>query len=618
MHRLGRGNLLATLKELRKTAGMQRRGVFTRGWHYTLLPEEISLFDRLTTLQDYKMPYEGEPHGELFIHWYYCNRSVDSLSKCEIFHLNMLRYFNVLDKVEIIHIRCAATGSMTETMKVAVDILSQGKASVDFKIVQPKQNWEHDTIKEAAEYAVESGKFVYYTHFKGASRILERTLSKSGRENVHPLDVFYWSYIMYEGLFLKDTSKYMAVGPIASNRINREYLLRDLAWSTNPKYQYIGSFQGFNGTDLARAFARLGLDRRKRDAQVWWGGRYTVEMFLTLVFMENEVYSIAQMEDDSSAYRMYTKDFYPSLKSRFKQLYQQDAVTNFPVTCNNRVAICAIAKNEDRYINEWVQYYLSLGVSHIYIYDNNDQATETMVALSKVENVTIIPVYGKVALRTKGYQVGVYSEAYKVYGSMYGWMGFFDIDEFVSIDGYDIPSFLNRPVYDDTHIVHLNWRYFGDNGRVHYTAEPVTERFMEPAPLDVKYSNIRRCENQYVKSFIRTGFSEFRLDIHAPRFFGSVCRGADGCFRLPTKSLNPIYVDVARVNHYGTKSIEEYIQRRISNGIDSDRASGSGVISAKDRLDWFFNVNEITSEKLEVIHRLLPGIKYVPSGTQLW
>ena len=36
------------------------------------------------------------------------------------------------------------------------------------------------------------------------------------------------------------------------------------------------------------------------------------------------------------------------------------------------VVVCAMAKNEHKYINEWVEHYINLGVDKIYIYDNDD------------------------------------------------------------------------------------------------------------------------------------------------------------------------------------------------------------------------------------------------------
>lgn len=37
-----------------------------------------------------------------------------------------------------------------------------------------------------------------------------------------------------------------------------------------------------------------------------------------------------------------------------------------------KTAIVTIAKDEEKYIVEWLNYYRSLGASHFFIYDNND------------------------------------------------------------------------------------------------------------------------------------------------------------------------------------------------------------------------------------------------------
>ena len=37
-----------------------------------------------------------------------------------------------------------------------------------------------------------------------------------------------------------------------------------------------------------------------------------------------------------------------------------------------KTAICLIAKQENRYINEFVEYYRKLGINKIFLYDNND------------------------------------------------------------------------------------------------------------------------------------------------------------------------------------------------------------------------------------------------------
>lgn len=579
-----------------------------------LTPEELEFFHSVTA------PHFGErlflidgteAEAELFVHWYYVPRDEDRLTRCETFHVNMLCAFDVPNRVEMVHIRCASTApAETEAMHTAIEALSYGKAKIDFQIVPQKANWEHDTIKEAAEYAASTGKYVIYTHFKGTSRIKDGTVRAAMRGALNPLDVLYWSYIMYVGIFGEPLGAYDAVGPIACNRVNKEYLLRDLSWSTQPGYQYIGSFQAFSGKALSDAFRRLGLDRERREKLIWWGGRYTVEMFLCLVFLEPEVHAIAQMENECTAYRMYTKNFCPSMREQFLRLYKGGPCCT--QAANSKVAICAVAKDEGPYIKEWVGHYLGLGVSHIYIYDNNDADTADMELVAG-PHVTVIPLRGQSALEAMGRQAGVYGDAYRRYGHLYGWMGFFDIDEFVDIDGMDIPTFLSQPLYAGTSVVRLHWRYYGDNGLVHYEDRPVQERFREPAPVDVKYADLRNAENRYVKSFARTGLPEMQADVHSPRYFGAACRDATGHFQYASRTVEDIVLASARVRHYGTKTIEEYIRRRIPNGVDSvNGAAGGATIPAKDRLDWFFNVNDVTEEKLAVIDEMLPHLHYVP------
>ena len=41
------------------------------------------------------------------------------------------------------------------------------------------------------------------------------------------------------------------------------------------------------------------------------------------------------------------------------------------IPANHSVAIVAIARMENPYVNEWIQYHIGLGFDHVYIYDNS-------------------------------------------------------------------------------------------------------------------------------------------------------------------------------------------------------------------------------------------------------
>lgn len=63
-----------------------------------------------------------------------------------------------------------------------------------------------------------------------------------------------------------------------------------------------------------------------------------------------------------------------------------------------KIAIVSIAKNENLYIKDWIDYHLKLGFDDIYIYDNNDIDSEKIsdvIDINIYKTVKIIDARGK-------------------------------------------------------------------------------------------------------------------------------------------------------------------------------------------------------------------------------
>ena len=58
------------------------------------------------------------------------------------------------------------------------------------------------------------------------------------------------------------------------------------------------------------------------------------------------------------------------------------------------VAICALTKNEQWYISDWVEYHLGLGVDHIYIYDAGSSAKD-YISKNSLYRVSIIDAHSE-------------------------------------------------------------------------------------------------------------------------------------------------------------------------------------------------------------------------------
>ena len=103
------------------------------------------------------------------------------------------------------------------------------------------------------------------------------------------------------------------------------------------------------------------------------------------------------------------------------------------------VALCAIGRMENRYAREWVEHHLKMGVSRIYIYDNNRPGEEQIkdVLGQYIEHgmVEVTPWD-----KPQG-QLPAYNDCYARHGWQHAWLGFIDFDEFVRLKGKrDLPS----------------------------------------------------------------------------------------------------------------------------------------------------------------------------------
>ena len=263
---------------------------------------------------------------------------------------------------------------------------------------------------------------------------------------------------------------------------------------------------------------------------------------------------------------------------------------------NKKVAICAIGRNENRYAVEWVEHYKKLGVSKIFVYDNYFNDEEPLaVTLKKYEDagfVEILPIPNR-----KGMQHRAYEHCYKLHGDEYAWIGFLDFDEYLRWEGRKkIETMFQK--YNDADCVLVNWRLFTDSGLTHYDPRPLKERFTEVMPLDqhVKYT---WPENDHVKCFVAGGLGI--VNFNSPHHPGTQmrCVNVSGEDVKNESFVHPYDHSVMRLDHYWTKTAEEWIGNKLMRGFPSGRTYMDNFIKAQER--YFFAVNERTPEKEQII-----------------
>jgi hypothetical protein len=100
-----------------------------------------------------------------------------------------------------------------------------------------------------------------------------------------------------------------------------------------------------------------------------------------------------------------------------------------------KLALCVVAKEENRYISEFIEYYKNLGFNKIYLYDNNningEKFDDILKKYIKKKIVEIIDFRGLVRPQKIAYSQCYYNNKYN-----YDWIAFYDVDEFLYLYKY--------------------------------------------------------------------------------------------------------------------------------------------------------------------------------------
>jgi len=269
------------------------------------------------------------------------------------------------------------------------------------------------------------------------------------------------------------------------------------------------------------------------------------------------------------------------------------------------LTMAACMYNEGKYIEEWLAYHIVQGVEHFYL--NNDGSTDDTNERLKpfIKKGYVILFEG---LRAKGiaqcefYDLIIHEKKHEA-----EWCCFFDIDEFFQGEKklkkflLDIDSTISG--------IELSWKLYGDSFLEKEDGRLVIERFIWHGTKEVERTKL-------IKSICRLRNTQKSWSNNNPHQFIYHNGYVVDALGKDLTSLSQIYRfwhrepiwDNAWVNHYHTKTREEYTERlksRIANAIDSSYR--------KNNLFDLFNHNDIKDNRIiaeaEEVKRVLKKIK---------
>ncbi len=91
------------------------------------------------------------------------------------------------------------------------------------------------------------------------------------------------------------------------------------------------------------------------------------------------------------------------------------------------LSLCLIAKDEDEYLQEWLDYHILIGVERFYIYDNESKNPIRNLLTEYIDAGWVV-VH---EIKGTAVQVMAYQHCLQTYGENSKWIGFIDADEFI-------------------------------------------------------------------------------------------------------------------------------------------------------------------------------------------
>lgn len=222
----------------------------------------------------------------------------------------------------------------------------------------------------------------------------------------------------------------------------------------------------------------------------------------------------------------------------------------------NYIALSTMCKENLSDIIEWIKYHSAIGVDHFIVYNNDNTNNLKELLPDDIKSIsTIIEWYSQDNSLTYSYfdQKQISSQIHSIkHYSDFRWIGFIDIDEFIVLLDHSKLNIKEYLVdYEDYDGLCLHWLMFGSNNLA-TKQESTIYSYTQSCP--------NNAANQHIKSIINP---KAYIPEHTNPHFMRTKRGSVNVHKNPVTNAFgdgsiPIIDKIMRINHYYTKSLEDF------------------------------------------------------------
>ena len=247
----------------------------------------------------------------------------------------------------------------------------------------------------------------------------------------------------------------------------------------------------------------------------------------------------------------------------------------------DNLVVCAVIRNESKYVYEWLSFHYYVGVRHFYIYENcsTDDTVEVIKSWPRQDLVSLMnwPVFPA--------QPKAFGQFVETLSDVAEWCAFIDCDEFLCPRTSEtIPEFLANLDPGITGM-YVHWLMFGSSGYRERPEGLVTETFIRRG-----YENFGA--NRIGKTIVRLRAA---TSVPITHIVASTGRLVNDSFEEVDQTGSGVHTSASHrkvaLHHYFTKSLEEWRLRRGLGRVDL--AASDPLFVRPDQEFYSHDVNDV-------------------------
>lgn len=221
----------------------------------------------------------------------------------------------------------------------------------------------------------------------------------------------------------------------------------------------------------------------------------------------------------------------------------------------------AIFKNEHTYMEEWLKHHLEQGISHFYLY-SNDEKMENYIFLDKYKNnITVIPWINKKNNGSSTIQRQAYTHCIKNYSNSCKYIMMLDLDEFLFGINDKVINIINKLELESDTVqiksIKIPRFDYGSDGHIKRPSGDVRNNYFTKEKICSSYKTIANTDFLLMTDFY--GVHDFPFNDKEGKVYNSYFSYRET--GLPNGCKSNINEVPLVIHHYYTKSYEEYMDR---------------------------------------------------------